>query len=79
MEDARRSLNDGIDEGYDATVVSAVHWSDAQDRPRILLADDNADMRDYLRRLLGGLYVVDAVPDSEEALRAIRRHPRDWC
>ncbi len=32
--------------------------------PRILLADDNADMRDYVRRLLRRTYEVEAVADG---------------
>ena len=39
--------------------------------PRILLADDNADMRNYVGRLLGQSYVVDIVADGEAALVAI--------
>ena len=35
---------------------------------RILLADDNADMRDYLQRLLGERWSVAAVADGEQAL-----------
>ncbi|MGA9390586.1 MAG: ATP-binding protein [Candidatus Sulfotelmatobacter sp.] len=38
----------------------------------IVLADDNADMRDYLRRLLSQRYRVHAVPNGEEAVRAAR-------
>ncbi|HEY1795233.1 MAG TPA: ATP-binding protein [Stellaceae bacterium] len=41
-------------------------------RARILLADDNADMRDYVRRLLERLYEVEAVGDGEAALLAAR-------
>jgi PAS domain S-box-containing protein len=44
---------------------------------RILLADDNADMRDYIRRLLPLQYQVQAVADGEAALAAIRAHPPD--
>ncbi len=44
---------------------------------RILLADDNADMRDYLRRLLGAQYQVEAVADGAQALAAIQRDPPD--
>jgi PAS domain S-box-containing protein len=44
---------------------------------RILLADDNADMRTYVRRLLGPHYEVEAVGNGEEALAAARRHPPD--
>jgi signal transduction histidine kinase/DNA-binding response OmpR family regulator len=47
------------------------------ERPRILLADDNADMRDYVSRLLFGRYDVIAVPDGMAALVAARRRPPD--
>ena len=39
---------------------------------RILLADDNADMRGYVRRLLGRSCEVQTVADGQEALEAIR-------
>src|SRR6185295_17987759 len=43
---------------------------------RLLLADDNADMREYARRLLAEHYDVEVVGDGEAALRAARaRHP----
>ncbi len=41
-------------------------------RPLIVLADDNADMREYVRRLLLQHYRVHAVSNGEEALKAIR-------
>jgi diguanylate cyclase (GGDEF)-like protein/PAS domain S-box-containing protein len=43
------------------------------ERARILLADDNADMRDYVSRLLAPRYEVEAVGDGEAALAAIAR------
>jgi PAS domain S-box-containing protein len=43
------------------------------ERPRILLADDNADMRDYVRRLLAGRYDVTAVADGVAAREAAAR------
>ncbi|MBA3624219.1 MAG: response regulator [Methylibium sp.] len=46
-------------------------------RPRILLADDNADMRAYVSRLLSERYAVQAVPDGEAALDAVRSNPPD--
>ncbi len=46
-------------------------------RPRVLLADDNADMRDYVMRLLGTQYDVRVVEDGEAALRAIREQRPD--
>ena len=42
----------------------------------IVLADDNADMRDYLARLLGGQYRVHAVSNGFQAVDAARQlHP----
>ncbi|HZT60231.1 MAG TPA: ATP-binding protein, partial [Pyrinomonadaceae bacterium] len=46
-------------------------------RPRILLADDNADMRDYVRRLLSARYEVEAVADGEAALASAQTRPPD--
>jgi signal transduction histidine kinase len=46
-------------------------------RPRILWADDNADMRDYVRRLLAGRYEVLAVPDGLAALAAAQEKSPD--
>ncbi|MBS0168988.1 MAG: response regulator [Nitrospira sp.] len=43
----------------------------------ILLADDNADMRDYVTRLLSGQYSIQAVVDGTSALRAALAHPPD--
>jgi PAS domain S-box-containing protein len=40
---------------------------------RVLLADDNADLREYARRLLAEHYEVEAVDDGESALEAARR------
>lgn len=39
---------------------------------RVLVVDDNADMRNYLARLLAERYEVEAVPDGEAALAAAR-------
>ena len=46
-------------------------------RPRVVWADDNRDMREYVGRLLAGRYEVEAVSDGEEALAAVRRAPPD--
>ena len=46
-------------------------------RPRILWSDDNADMRDYVRRLLADRYDVLAVSDGASALSAARENPPD--
>jgi CheY-like chemotaxis protein len=42
-------------------------------RALVLLADDNADMRDYLTGLLIAHYRVEAVSDGEAALKAVAR------
>ena len=46
-------------------------------RPRILLADDNADMREYVRRLLSDRYEVKAVAEGRLALAAARAERPD--
>lgn len=45
----------------------------SQHRELIVLADDNADMREYVRRLLSEQYEVHAVRNGVEAMDAIRR------
>ena len=44
---------------------------------RVLLADDNADMRDYVRRLLRGRCEVQTVGDGGAALREVRERRPD--
>ena len=44
-------------------------------KARILVADDNADMRQYVRRILADRYTVTAVADGVAALDAARREP----
>ena len=44
---------------------------------RILLADDNADMRGYMQHLLREDYQVEAVADGKSALESARRNPPD--
>jgi len=50
----------------------------ALERARVLVADDNADMRDYAARLLRAQgWVVETVADGTAALAAARRDPPD--
>jgi signal transduction histidine kinase len=44
---------------------------------RILVADDNSDMRDYVGRMLRGRYDVVAAADGEQALKAARKKKPD--
>jgi PAS domain S-box-containing protein len=45
------------------------------DPERVLVVDDNADMREYLSRLLSPRFPVEAVGDGAAALDAARRSP----
>jgi diguanylate cyclase (GGDEF)-like protein len=47
------------------------------ERARILLADDNGDMRDFVARLLAPYWEVEACADGLQALEAAQRHPPD--
>jgi signal transduction histidine kinase len=60
--------------GKSEAVSSTVETADRGGvrRARIVWADDNADMRDYVRRLLADRYDVLAVPDGLAALTAIQ-------
>ncbi|MHA7630969.1 ATP-binding protein [Corallococcus sp. M7] len=74
-------------------VQEAALWlSDVQDTPvpvpvpeappgvvrgHVLVADDNADMRDYVRRSLEGRFRVTTVADGNAALTMARQHPPD--
>lgn len=44
---------------------------------RVLVVDDNADMREYTRRLLAPRYQVEVAADGREALQMLRSHPPD--
>jgi signal transduction histidine kinase/DNA-binding response OmpR family regulator len=46
-------------------------------RPRIVWADDNADMRGYVQRLLSQHYEVSACTNGQSALDVIRERPPD--
>jgi signal transduction histidine kinase len=84
VEEALRWLPDTAD-GSDEIV--SVHdellpipyppLSQAAIRPRVLIADDNSDMRQYLARLLSEQYEVETVADGQEALQATHKHPPD--
>jgi PAS domain S-box-containing protein len=50
---------------------------DVPHRPRVLVADDNADMRGYLARICGSRWDVETVTDGAAALALIQRDPPD--
>src|SRR5579862_8850869 len=59
------------------TSVATVAPGTPKKHARILLADDNADMREYVERLLGKEYEVVAVGDGEAALESARAQKPD--
>jgi signal transduction histidine kinase len=73
-DDARPRARASGTRADDALAASAVA---AADRPRVLVVDDNADMREYLRSLLEGAYTVETAADGEDALRAARARRPD--
>ncbi len=86
VEEALRWLPDRMAELDSGDLTSALVLSPAPGRPhapgnitgaRILVADDNADMRDYVARLLGTQYDVELVRDGAAALAAARRRRPD--
>jgi PAS domain S-box-containing protein len=66
--------------GAEAYVAEALEWlpdvpqtvAPRLDLPCVLLADDNADLREYARRLLSEQYQVHVVADGQAALEAAR-------
>lgn len=56
----------------DPTDVATLPGGPDDERPLVLVADDNADMRQYVVRLLDAHYRTEAVPDGEAALAAAR-------
>jgi signal transduction histidine kinase len=68
------SLHRSNDPNVTATSGKAIK-AIGKSRPRILWADDNADMRDYVYRLLADRYEVFAVPNGLTALAAAQNDP----
>ena len=62
--------------GLASSVATAPAWPD-DDRPLVLVADDNADMRQFIVRLLAGHFRTVAVADGQAALEAALQRPPD--
>jgi PAS domain S-box-containing protein len=74
VEEALRWTSPGVADAEDAS-LRRVEGGGV--RSRILLADDNADMRQYVARLLSERWDVEAVCDGDAALAAIHRQQPD--
>ena len=64
---------DGATPGKRPSIASPPESRATGKRELIVVADDNADMRQYLARLLSGRYEVHAVADGRQALEATQR------
>ena len=76
VEEAMRWLPGALVPEPDTDLESQTE-SASLDAPRILFADDNADLREYVHRLLGGSYKVELANDGETALAAALDNPPD--
>lgn len=74
LPDDQRDSGDIISE-HELLAVPCPPTYEAGSRPRILIADDNSDMRQYLARLLGEHYEVESAPDGQVAIELARAHP----
>jgi PAS domain S-box-containing protein len=63
--------------GERGATISANHSQGRSRSARILFADDNADMRDYIRHLLAEQYEVETAGDGQAALERILANPPD--
>jgi len=85
---ATRSVSSAI--GTDAHWQEASRWAEHGEplstglharanspADRVVVVDDNTDMRKYVEGLLAQNYQVTAIADGEAALKAIRQHPPD--
>ena len=76
VEEAAGWIDETWQEPADAAFAETAR-DDGTRSMRLLVADDNADMRAYLARLLRPLGAVELVSDGQEALEAVRRRVPD--
>jgi signal transduction histidine kinase len=75
--EAERWLDGPVVTSEDDAALSDPSGPGTDLRARIVLADDNADMRQYVKRLLGKRWAVEALRNGREALDAVRRKRAD--
>ena len=76
--DQRPALDSGMPSFQEETAGPSTPRERPDDeRPLVLVADDNADMRQYVVRLLSAYYRTEAVADGEAALAAARERTPD--
>jgi PAS domain S-box-containing protein len=86
VQEAMRWLPDGSEAGIpiatdlekqDLPFIVPGTRNGQSDKPRVVLADDNRDMREYVQRLLERHYDVTALSDGEQALAEALKNPPD--
>jgi signal transduction histidine kinase/CheY-like chemotaxis protein len=77
LPDSDASNEDELPLQEELLPVPCPQGSVTSDRRRVLIADDNADMRQYLSRLLAERYEVVAVSDGQLALESIEKQAPD--
>jgi PAS domain S-box-containing protein len=78
VQEALRWLPAAESASSEATTTAVTPAETDDGRPRVLIADDNADMREYLTNLLRNSgYDVSDVADGRQALEAIRSQVPD--
>src|SRR5262249_16809296 len=78
LEEALRWLPDASGSADNDDLVAVPHpTASEENRASILIADDNADMRQYLARLLAEQYKVETVADGRSVVSRAREHPPD--
>lgn len=71
VEEAGKWASDGVNQDVGTNRQSPANRL-FHDAPRVLLADDNADMREYVHRLLADDFEVKTVLNGEDALEVAR-------
>ncbi len=80
VEEALRWLPDDVassEVGEDSAIPESIGQLARTRGAHVLVADDNADMRAYLSRLLAPFWAIEAVGDGEAALAAARARRPD--
>lgn len=76
-DDADTASSEGPEVGLAPVSAGSQIWSSGPP-PRVLIADDNTDMREYLDRLLRAAgYLVETAGDGTRALESVRANPPD--
>ena len=75
--DLRRTFEPLAMDGVESAARIHSGQPSGEPRERVLLVDDNADMREYVGRLLGEQYEVEVAPNGRAALAALDNYVPD--